>query len=105
MGHHVTVADGGDAAVSLAGRQQIDVVITDLGMPGMTGLEVALRFRVLAPRVPVVILTGWGLDPDAGRPPNVVFVLGKPVTMKSLDDALTACAAELASDGWQQKCS
>lgn len=105
MGHHVTVADSGEAAVSLVGRQQFDVVITDLGMPGMSGLEVAQRFRILAPRVPVVVLTGWGLDRDTVRPSNVMFVLGKPVTMKSLDDALTACAAEPASDGWSKKCS
>jgi CheY-like chemotaxis protein len=105
MGHHVTVAVGGEGAVSLVGRQQIDVVITDLGMPGMSGLEVAQRFRILAPKVPVVILTGWGLDRDTERPPNVVFVLGKPVTMKSLDDALTACTAEPASNEWSKKCS
>jgi signal transduction histidine kinase len=105
MGHRVTVADSGEAAVSLVRRQQIDVLITDLGMPGMGGLEVAQRFLVLAPRIPVVIFTGWTLDCDTVRPSNVVFVLGKPVTMKALDDALMACVAEAASDGWRKKCS
>ena len=38
-----------------------------------------------------------GLDPDAVRPANVVFVLGKPVTMKSVDDALSACLAAPAA--------
>jgi signal transduction histidine kinase len=105
MGHHVTVVDRGAAAVSLVGRQRIDVVITDLGMPGMTGLDVAERFRLLAPRVPIVLLTGWGLDPDAARPDNVAFVLGKPVTMKSLDDAISACLAAPAAGNWSEKCS
>ncbi|MFI5177782.1 MAG: ATP-binding protein [Vicinamibacterales bacterium] len=106
LGHDVTVVDRGDAAVALAGRQRLDVVITDLGMPGMNGLDVAQRFRVLAPRVPVVLLTGWGLDSDAPRPPNVAFVLGKPVTMKSLGDALEACAAAPAPiDERSEKCS
>ena len=105
MGHHVTVVDRGEAAVSLVGRQRIDVVITDLGMPGMTGLAVAQRFSRLAPQVPIVLLTGWGLDPDAVRPANVVFVLGKPVTMKSVDDALSACLAAPAAGTWSEKCS
>ena len=104
MGHEVTAVDCGEAAVALAGRQQIDAVITDLGMPGMNGLVVAQRFRVLMPRVPVVLLTGWGLEPDAIRPANVVFVLGKPVTMKSLSDALAACSAE-AVNVLDEKCS
>jgi len=105
MGHDVTVVDRGEAAVSLVGRQRIDVVITDLGMPGMTGLDVAQRFWQLAPQVPVVLLTGWGLDPDAARPANVVFVLGKPATMRSLDDAISACLAAPAAGNWSEKCS
>ena len=105
MGHHVTVVDRGEAALALVGRQRIDVVITDLGMPGMTGIDVAQRFRLVAPHVPIVLLTGWGLDPDAARPANVVFVLGKPVTMKALDDALSACLAAPAAGNWSEKCS
>jgi len=105
LGHHVTVVDRGEAAVALAGRQRLDVVITDLGMPGMSGLDVAQRFRVLAPRVPIVLLTGWGLDADAPSPANVAFVLGKPVTMKSLGDALEACASAPAAAERGEKCS
>jgi signal transduction histidine kinase/CheY-like chemotaxis protein len=104
MGHDVTVVDSGESAVALAGRQRVDVVITDVGMPGMNGIEVAQRFRVLAPRVPVILLTGWGVDQDTVRPANVVAVLGKPVSMKTLRDALTACAAE-DINGWSEKCS
>jgi signal transduction histidine kinase/ActR/RegA family two-component response regulator len=104
MGHDVTAVDCGEAAVALAGRQRIDVVITDFGMPGFSGLAVAQRFRVLMPRVPIVLLTGWGLDPDTVRPANVVCVLRKPVTMKVLSDALTACTAEPV-EAWSEKCS
>jgi signal transduction histidine kinase len=105
LGHHVTVVDRGEAAVGLAGHQRIDVVITDLGMPGMNGLDVAQRFRVLAPRVPIMLLTGWGLDTEAPRPANVAFVLGKPVTMKALGDALEACAAAPVVRERSEKCS
>jgi signal transduction histidine kinase/ActR/RegA family two-component response regulator len=104
MGHHVTVADSGEAAISLVSRQRIDVVITDVGMPGMNGLALAQRLLVLTPRVPVILLTGWELESDSVRPGNVVFVLGKPVTMKSLRDALGAGMAEPV-DKWNEKCS
>jgi len=104
LGHHVTVADSGEAAMSLAGRQRLDVVISDVGMPGMNGLALAQRLLALAPRVPVVLLTGWELDSESVRPGNVTFVLGKPVTMKSLRDALSACMAEPV-DKWNEKCS
>ena len=105
MGHLVTVADCGEAAVGHAGRTKFDALITDFGMPGMNGLEVAQRFRLLAPAVPVVLLTGWGLDIDAPRPSNVVAVLGKPVTMKLLNEALATCASQASAEAWGQKCS
>ena len=104
LGHEVAVVDCGEAALALANHQQIDVVITDLGMPEMNGLALAQRFLVVAPRLPIILLTGWELESDAVRPGNVVFVLGKPVTMKALGDALGACVAEPIGN-WNKKCS
>jgi CheY-like chemotaxis protein len=104
MGHDVTVADSAEAALALAGRQLIDVVITDVGMPGMNGLALAQCLLALAPRLPIVLLTGWELESDSVRPGNVTCVLGKPVTMKSLRDGLGACMAE-PLDKWNEKCS
>jgi len=106
MGHQVTIVDRGEAAVSLVGRQRIDAVITDLGMPGMTGIEVAQRFFRLAPHVPVVLLTGWGFDHDSAKPANIIAVLGKPATMTALDGALSAClVASPVAGNWSEKCS
>jgi two-component system OmpR family response regulator len=100
----VSVVDSGEAAVAFVGQQRIDLLLTDLGMPGMNGLALAQRFRLLAPRVPVVLLTGWGLEADAVRPPNVVSVLGKPVTIKTLNEALVACTVEPTAS-WSARCS
>jgi CheY-like chemotaxis protein len=56
-GASVHEADDGDAALALARRQPIDVVVLDLHMPGCDGLELIVAFRVLA-RVPrVIVLT------------------------------------------------
>jgi signal transduction histidine kinase/CheY-like chemotaxis protein len=103
LGHEVFVADSGSAAIAMACRQHIDVLITDFGMPDMNGLVVAQRFRVLAPHVPVVLLSGWGID-QTGRPANVRSVIGKPVTMKALSEAIAVCVAE-PIQWWDEKCS
>ena len=63
MGHEPLVADRGDEALRiLASQATIDVIISDVVMPGMTGIEFASRVRKLRPGVPVVLVTG---DSDA----------------------------------------
>jgi two-component system response regulator HydG len=63
-----------------------DLVLTDLGMPEMSGVEVARRVKVAYPRLPVILLTGWGDTttlPKADRQ-SVDRVLGKPVRLADL---------------------
>jgi signal transduction histidine kinase/ActR/RegA family two-component response regulator len=91
LGHTVTVAPDGNAALAVALRTPLDVVITDLGMPGMNGIDVARRLRAIASGMPVVLLTGWGVDDEETIPDNVASVLHKPVTMQSLSEALALC--------------
>jgi len=94
LGHRVSAVDGGPAALALAGRSRFDVVVTDVGMPGMNGLEVAERLRALVPAVPVILLSGWDLDAEVIPPSNVARVLSKPVTLASLNAALADCPEE-----------
>ncbi|MGH3915883.1 MAG: response regulator transcription factor [Pseudonocardiaceae bacterium] len=62
-GHTVTVAGDGELALALAGRDEPDLVVLDLMLPGIDGLEVC---RVLRSRsaVPVVMLTALGEEAD-----------------------------------------
>jgi CheY-like chemotaxis protein len=85
-GHEVTEADGGAAGIALLGKDSIDLVLTDLGMPEVTGWDVASAARVRLPQVPVVLLTGWGEHGAAETPtPGLVDrVLGKPVRLEDL---------------------
>jgi PAS domain S-box-containing protein len=85
-GHAVTEAEGGAAGIALLEKDAIDLVLTDLGMPEVTGWDVASAARVRLPQVPVVLLTGWGEHGAAETPaPGLVDrVLGKPVRLEDL---------------------
>jgi CheY-like chemotaxis protein len=54
----VAVADGKSGLAEIA-KQQFDVVIIDLFMPGMDGLESTKAIRKLSPRLPIIIVSGF----------------------------------------------
>ena len=68
-GHEVHVANDGLEAVEMFGRVQPEVVILDIGMPGLSGHEVARRIRELHSERPVILIavTGWGQKADKDR--------------------------------------
>jgi DNA-binding response OmpR family regulator len=64
-GHEASVAHDGAAAVHMADESRPDVILLDLGMPGMDGHEVARRVRQLAGKRPVIVcVSGHGHDDD-----------------------------------------
>jgi len=59
MGHSpVPVEDGDDALRVLATAEVIDVIISDVVMPGMSGIDFTRRARAARPGVPIVLITG-----------------------------------------------
>lgn len=98
-GHRVELGDGGQAGLDLFERcrqagMPFDVVITDLGMPGMNGRDVTRRVKILSPKTPVVLLTGWGSRSKIGGdlPSEVDVVLAKPPKVNELLQALAQLA-------------
>ncbi len=59
-GHEVAAAATGGDAVRLLGERQFDLVLTDLKLPDLSGLEVLAASRQAQPRAPVVVLTAFG---------------------------------------------
>ena len=59
-GHRVTAVQDGEAAVDHLEQTGFDLVLTDLKLPGITGLEVLAASRRSQPATPVVVLTGRG---------------------------------------------
>jgi signal transduction histidine kinase len=81
QGHSVTQAPGGREGLSYleSNPELVDVVISDLGMPDMTGWDVARTVQSRWPRLPVGLITGWG-ETDVTREERgrVNFVITKP---------------------------
>jgi CheY-like chemotaxis protein/anti-sigma regulatory factor (Ser/Thr protein kinase) len=91
-GHNVVVGvDGADGVEKFKADSGFDLVITDLAMPKLNGLQLARVCKTLRPAVPVVMLTGWGvlLTEDELAEHGVDEVLSKPVRM---DQVLSAIA-------------
>jgi len=73
--------------------EKFDLVITDLGMQDMSGREVARAVKERKPGTPVVLITGWGVQLDAGEMEKIGVdgVIAKPFSK----EALSAQVAEL----------
>lgn len=61
-GHYVEVASDGDEGIEQFKQQPFDLVFTDLGMPKLSGWEVGKALKALNPKVPVAMITGWGME-------------------------------------------
>jgi len=95
-GHAVTAASNGEEALELFEPGVHDLVITDLGMPRMTGWEVAERIKARSASTPVYLITGWGEGVSAHASSQFVDrVIAKPVSAESLLEQL----AELKRSG------
>lgn len=88
LGHAVRVVGDGAGALELAAGGGVDVMLVDLGLPGLDGCEVARRIRALpgGPAITLVALTGYGRDEDRERTRDAGFDhhLVKPVDLEAL---------------------
>jgi CheY-like chemotaxis protein len=101
-GHVVVMAvDGADGVEKFKTDTSFEVVVTDLAMPKLNGLQLARHCKTLRPAVPVVMLTGWGmlLTEDELAEHGVDEVLSKPVRMDQVLGALAAVRARTAGAG------
>ncbi|MFQ5829079.1 MAG: response regulator [Candidatus Methylomirabilia bacterium] len=89
QGHAVIQAAGGpDWLVRLEAGEQVDLALTDLAMPGMTGLEVARVIKAQWGELPVGLITGWGEEVTEHQRSRVDFVIAKPFRQEALQDAI-----------------
>jgi two-component system, cell cycle sensor histidine kinase and response regulator CckA len=88
-GYEVLLAADGDEAIALAGSNRVDVLLTDLSMPGIGGHELADRLRAGAPELKVMFMSGFaeGNFSASALPPATAF-LEKPFTFTMLSERM-----------------
>jgi signal transduction histidine kinase len=96
-GHRVWAALSGSDGINLVQEVRPNVVLCDLGLPHMGGVEICRRIRALPIAVPplMVAITGWGREEDHRRTREAGFDhhLVKPVAVDSLDRVLRTVTA------------
>jgi two-component system CheB/CheR fusion protein len=97
LGHHVARASNGAEALVRAAEFKPDLMLVDIGMPGMEGYEVARRIREdkSLGSVTLVAQTGWGGEEDRRRSAEAGFDrhLVKPVALSTLDEVVRSLPA------------
>jgi CheY-like chemotaxis protein len=81
-GHQVTLASSGAEALALFRATKFEAVFTDIGMPGMSGWELAHAIRELNSATPLAVITGWGeaVGSEEQKAAQVDWVITKPFT-------------------------
>ena len=97
LGHEAKLAHDGEEAVALAGQFHPDLILMDVGMPRLNGLEAARRIRGEAwgQTVAIYALTGWGKETDRqrSREAGCDGHLVKPVGITALEELISEIAA------------
>jgi CheY-like chemotaxis protein len=78
-GYEVVSAVDGAAGLELFRRVQVDLVITDHSLPGLTGTQLAAEMKRLNPAIPIVLFSGMLEAPPGSEHANLVITKGMPV--------------------------
>jgi len=86
VNHQVTVAKDGGEGLQLFREKEFDIVLTDLGMPDMSGWEVCKAIKEISSWIPVGMITGWGmvLDERKKEESGLDFIISKPFDFSTI---------------------
>jgi signal transduction histidine kinase/CheY-like chemotaxis protein len=95
----VELAQDGTEALALFREHKFDGVFTDVGMPGMSGWELAREIRQLNKHIPIAIVTGWGelVGSNEQRAAGVDWVIAKPFTAERIAELVREINARTAA--------
>lgn len=95
MGVAVTAARDGAQAIALASAERFDAGVLDIGLPDMSGYDLARRLHTVQPALPLIALTGYGQKEDKAAASAAGFVghVTKPAEIRMLLTAIRAAVA------------
>jgi CheY-like chemotaxis protein len=87
-GCRVYMAQGGREALALFEARKFDCVCTDVGMPGMSGWELAHAIRQRNETIPIAVITGWGeaVGSSEQKEAGVEWVITKPFSAERITE-------------------
>jgi CheY-like chemotaxis protein len=79
-GHQVVVASNGEEGIERFRSEPFDLVFTDLGMPKLSGWDVGKTIKGINPKVPIAMITGWGVELDREKlsESGIDLIVSKP---------------------------
>jgi PAS domain S-box-containing protein len=94
--HQVTLAENGEQGVQIFREGKFDIVLTDLGLPGISGWEVCRMIKEISPQTPVGMITGWGVEKNRSEMEEygLDFFVSKPFDFNQI---LNVVAETMAS--------
>jgi CheY-like chemotaxis protein len=96
-GFRVLAVESGPQALGAAEEEAIDLLVTDVVMPGMSGIELARRLREKRPTFPIVFVTGYADELTKAAATGPTEVLSKPFTPSALVDAVRRVLGQATS--------
>src|SRR5450631_4526141 len=96
LGHQAVAVADAELAILQIAQRAFDAVMTDVSLPGISGIELAKELVKNHPNLPVIIASGYGgLDVESlmGQPADNVLVLPKPYDLRMLENTLAKAAA------------
>jgi signal transduction histidine kinase/ActR/RegA family two-component response regulator len=99
IGYEVETAESGEAALKLLTPGRFALVITDVAMPGMTGVELARQLRRSSPDLPIIFASGYADVQTFGEELLRESLLKKPYRIAELAARISAALAERPASG------
>ena len=96
LGHSTVAVPAAESALERLAERSFDAVLTDVSLPGMSGIDLAKHLSAQYPKLPVVIASGYGmhkLEFGLGAHRPNVFFLAKPYDLPALEKTLSDAAA------------
>jgi CheY-like chemotaxis protein len=96
LGHSTVAVPAAESALERLSQRSFDAVLTDVSLPGMSGIDLAKALTRQYPRLPVVISSGYGsvnVQSMLGERQPGVFMLPKPYDLSALQHTLCQAAA------------
>ena len=99
-GYTVLTAEDGSSGLEIFKSERPTIVLTDIKMPGMDGLEVLQTIKVIEPKTEVIVITGHGDTKLAEQALklNAIDFIHKPIKKEALDAALKKANDRLQSE-------